>query len=145
MNIKSEGSSTVGKVGRKLISTANVLSSILVCTYILVMSYGHIPAEPIHIMYLGVIRLIFSNLFYSTALKEDLQALEDTPWSTTLSNHKILGPIVLFVGFLVFLILITGSMVGWYWYLTYVVGIAIIAKIHKKRIGVKFKTKGKSE
>lgn len=139
MNIQSEGSSTTLKVIRTLTSMANLVTVILVSCYILAMSYGHIPAEPMHVMFIGVIRLVFVNIYYTFATSESLQTFEEKPFATMLSNHMIFGPISLFIEVCMLWTLITGNMVGWGWYLTTVLCITVVGHIHKKHKKVKIK------
>lgn len=139
MNIQSDGSSITLKVVRKLISIVNIATMIVMGCYVLAMSYGHVPADPLHVMFLGIIRFVISNIYYTLASKKSLQLFEQKPFATLLSNHMLFGPISIFVDLAMIWTLVTGNMVGWGWYLITVVCIHVSGAIHKKQKGVKIK------
>ena len=143
MNIKSEGTSN--NIVRKLVNWANLWLIIIASIYILAMSYGKIPAEPMHVMFFGVIRFIFTNIAFSLAPREALQKLEDEPFGAKLASNMILGPVVLFLSLWCLVVLVIGNMVGWGWYIVTIIGINIIANAHKTRKGVITKSDRKKE
>lgn len=120
----------------KFISGVSSIFFIFSSTYILGMSYGYMPSNPMHTLILLVISLVLTNIVYANADKEWAQAMEDQAVEKMLKDSPLLAPISLILSIAMLVTLVIGSMTGWYWYLIGTIVSVIISKAHKSRLGV---------